>query len=262
MPEENQLHVQSESYTNNITILEPHLLYFEREDCRREHTLEFDAFPNLWSLGIGEVHPELMGIHRHGNVIRRKGLWATFIPPFSLIHWELAPIPFTWRAFISDAPLPEGLPKEPVAFPWNELWQPKTISEILARVSSVDHYESIAKEEEVSSVAEKTRDYINRHFQDATKLADIAKELQFSHSVMTRAFKKAYGLSPIAYRNKLRVFESLKHLVFSGQSVVETSQAVGFGDTSRFNKQFRSQINAVPSQFMPTRKSLKDSESR
>ncbi|MCB0419911.1 MAG: AraC family transcriptional regulator [Bdellovibrionales bacterium] len=246
--------VISDSYKSDMLFLETDLIFFQRNDQRKVLSNELDAFPRLWSLGIAEVTPDLIGVHRHGETLRKSGLWAAFIPPFSLINWEIAPSPFRWKAYLSHSELPSDLPEEPILFPWNDLWQPKTKAEIFEKVRSIKNYIHIGKEESLNSTAIQTREYINKNFQSPKKFAEIANELNFSHSIMARSFKKSYGLSPIAYRNKLRVFESLTHLLFSQNTVVDTGQLVGFGDTSRFNKQFRNQLNAVPSQFIPKKK--------
>ncbi|MCB0384723.1 MAG: helix-turn-helix transcriptional regulator, partial [Bdellovibrionales bacterium] len=91
---------------------------------------------------------------------------------------------------------------------------------------------------------------IDQTFSDSEmSVAEVAKKLNVSHSFMTRAFKKAYGLTPVTYRTKLRIFESTKLLLLGGFDVTSAGHQVGFTDTARFNKQFRHLMNTVPSKY-------------
>ena len=82
-------------------------------------------------------------------------------------------------------------------------------------------------------------------------MSEIAKRLNLSHTVMGRAFKKTYGLSPVAYRNKLRVTDSLRLILMENSLVTAAAFGIGFDDLSRYYRLFRRQLNTCPSDYRP-----------
>lgn len=54
--------------------------------------------------------------------------------------------------------------------------------------------------------------------------------------------------SPVAYRNQLRVYDASVKML-KGESIAKAAHDVGFQDLSRFNKQFKVKMRAIPSQF-------------
>lgn len=242
--------VESENYRSEYQRLSDKLLYFRRSHYRRRASAEIDAFPAMWTIGVADLRPGQVGVRRRGEVIQKSGLWAAFIPPFNMVDWQLSAGTFNWQAYISIADLPEDLPKKAFGFPWQRDWQPQSEEEIFEILSQVKKPLFLNKEEKLSATAIKAKRLIDETFCDPeVGVADVAKLLNVSHSFMTRAFRKAYGLAPVSYRTKLRVFESTKLMLVEGYNVTTAGHEVGFVDISRFNKQFRSLMNAIPSQY-------------
>ncbi|MCB0341272.1 MAG: helix-turn-helix transcriptional regulator [Pseudobdellovibrionaceae bacterium] len=242
--------VTANSYTSDFSVIEPGLLFFEREHLRKKPSREIDVFANTWSLGIANVQPNALAVHRRGSIIRKSGWWATFIPPFSIIDWELEPGFLCWKGYLSTLPLPLDLPEQAIAFPLRGDTLPPSANSIYELVRHASEAFAINKEEQVSSVARKAKTMIDDTFSDhEVTVLDVANLLEVSHSFLARTFRRAFGLTPVSYRNKLRVFEAMRLLLESGSTVTEVSHEVGFGDMARFSKQFRSQMNAKPSAF-------------
>ncbi|WP_248929989.1 AraC family transcriptional regulator [Paenibacillus hamazuiensis] len=97
--------------------------------------------------------------------------------------------------------------------------------------------------------------YMYKHFQEKIKLdtlADIAGLTQTSYS---RSFKKAKGVSPVEFLNKIRIGHSKAYLQQSG-SIKEVSGLVGFGNEFYFSRMFKRETGMTPALYL-RRKELK-----
>ena len=245
------LEVKTTNYWTQYKRLTKDLLYFERTHRWKNGTALIDVFSSVWSVGIMDNGEGLLGIQRHGQKLTRKGVWAIFFPPYSIINWSIRPCELNWKAYWSDSSLPQDLPKHPIAFPWTPIEMPQNLKEVFkvvrdSRMSAIP----IGAEEKVSTLAYKTKINIDKTFATDKKLKDLASEAGTSLTFMGRAFKQCFGLSPLVYRNKLRVMESLRLILLGDENVTEASFDVGFKSIGRFNINFRKNISAVPSQFV------------
>lgn len=244
------LEVRTKNYTTSYQFVDHNLLYFQREHVRKNPVLETDVFSKMWSFAISPDTPNWLRARRNGISIPLDGSHGIFIPPFSIIEWDLNSGRVEWGAYLCVMPPPDNLPTEPFAFKWNpNNVLPKNISEIFTWIREAPHPIPIGKVESPTAVAFRLKAALDRTFSDDISLQALADELHYSHAVMTRYFVKCFGITPIAYRNKLRIYDSLRLMLFEGQSVSVTSHLVGFQDIGRFNKNFKQQNNAVPSQF-------------
>lgn len=101
--------------------------------------------------------------------------------------------------------------------------------------------------------AQRTRQamlYIQEHFMESVTLDDIAGSILVSRSECCRCFKRAIGLSPIEYLMKYRIMESAKYMQRkTHESISEIAGAVGFNNTSYFNKIFKKFIGCTPTEY-------------
>lgn len=92
--------------------------------------------------------------------------------------------------------------------------------------------------------------YIQEHFMESVTLDDIAGSILVSKSECCRCFKRATGLSPIEYLMRYRIMESAKHMHRkTHESISEIAGAVGFNNTSYFNKIFKKYIGCTPTEY-------------
>ena len=63
-------------------------------------------------------------------------------------------------------------------------------------------------------------------------------------------------MSPIKYRNMLRINKSLEILKTGEYSVIETAMIVGFDDTAYFSRLFKERFGNSPSFYIPRDKNL------
>lgn len=87
----------------------------------------------------------------------------------------------------------------------------------------------------------------NNYLSDVTveRLADMAN---VGECMFRRTFKAEKGMSPVRYRNLLRLKKAREMLESGEFSVLETAMAVGFDDTGYFSKLFKREFGMNPSE--------------
>lgn len=95
--------------------------------------------------------------------------------------------------------------------------------------------------------------YIQEHFMEAITLTDISSSILVSKSECCRCFKRALNITPFEYLMKYRIAEASKRMhKRSQESISEIAGAVGFNNTSYFNKIFKKYMGCTPSQYRST----------
>ena len=212
--EKNTILVQAENYETQ---------YQKGNDLiQMEHRIEnhsskatIDVFTELSSLTITSSHLDLIAV-RKGNQVTKinslrknmSGPLALYIPPFSVIEWVLSPGTVEFVAIIKLGPIVDGLPKKPLVFDWEEKQFPSSKGEFDKIVSNINHSESIARFSQPCEVTRLLKQEIDQHYKTNLRIEKIAQKLGVNHAVMSRKFKKNIGLSPVAYRNRLRISDS------------------------------------------------------
>ena len=174
----------------------------------------------------------------------------TFIPPHRGIEIEFENLAVEYRGWVSELPVPKGFPDKAVAFNV-ESWQaPSSLTDLVELVNRRKDEIQVERTESADAVAEKARCFIHEFYDETITVEDVAFEVGLSPTVFSKRFKAAFGISPLKYRNILRVQDSVRHLLFEGRGSAHAGFEVGFEDLSRFNKNFKSVMEAVPSQFV------------
>ncbi|MCB0385199.1 MAG: helix-turn-helix transcriptional regulator [Bdellovibrionales bacterium] len=254
-----QLTVRAENYVTHFQFLAKDLIQFNRIHRFDQSVTEVDSLPGVWSLAIGDLHPGLVKVPTENGLIDLRGPVAVFIPPFSPVQWLIEPCILEFKAFISPTPLPPGIPHKPFYFAWPNHCLPKSVSEVFAVIKDLKSFTYIRPPGRYSVPAQMTKNFIDSNYHRRLSLAEMAKKLKYSHSFLTRSFKSTYGLSPVDYRTKLRLFDAQMLLLTKPSNVTSIAYASGFSDPGRFMKQFRRLFKARPSQFRQ-KDSLRDRE--
>jgi AraC-like DNA-binding protein len=79
-------------------------------------------------------------------------------------------------------------------------------------------------------------------------LDELSKQAGLSRYHFLRCFKQQFGLAPHAYLLDKRIARA-KQLLQRGESIIETSLALGFNDQSHFQRHFRKRLALTPSQY-------------
>lgn len=98
---------------------------------------------------------------------------------------------------------------------------------------------------------------IERNYQSAVTIEDIAHGANLGVSSCLRLFHSALGTTPIRYLVQYRLqkaAEELKHR--DGRTVAEIAYACGFSDASYFNRCFRREFGKTPTEFAQTHRHM------
>ena len=101
-----------------------------------------------------------------------------------------------------------------------------------------------------SSLADKTKEYIDRIQNYSFDTRRLCQELGYSREHIIRDFSAAYGITPKKYYNAIRMNAGLVHLI-SGKSVKETSILLNFSSPYAFSKAFKNHFGMSPEKYLP-----------
>lgn len=102
-----------------------------------------------------------------------------------------------------------------------------------------------------SAIARRCRETIAASYWDSSGISEIARQLSCSHTVMSRQFKQAYGLSPSQFQQHLRVVDSMRLMILCDDSVATAAIGVGYESRSKYNQAFRRILRVNPSTYRP-----------
>lgn len=91
--------------------------------------------------------------------------------------------------------------------------------------------------------------YIENHYMEKIRIADIAKVSGFSESHFMRYFKDTMGTSFIDYLREYRLTMAARLLLASDASILSIAEEVGFDNLSYFNRAFKKEYQMTPSQY-------------
>lgn len=96
----------------------------------------------------------------------------------------------------------------------------------------------------------KSLSYIKEHYNEETSVEKLAEISHISVSNLEKTFKKCYGMTPIVYRNTIRI-EEAKKLLLNGFSIAETCIRTGFaGRYYYFCKMFKKYVGVSPGKYV------------
>lgn len=99
------------------------------------------------------------------------------------------------------------------------------------------------------SVAERLKRHLSIHYRKSESAGELAAIFHMSESQLRRRFVAAYGIPPIAYRNRLRCEIACELLQSTALGIAEIAEQVGFDDPTDFYRRFRAEVGQSPSDF-------------
>lgn len=88
---------------------------------------------------------------------------------------------------------------------------------------------------------------LQKNYREPFDSKELAVAVGLSESQMRRLFKTVIGISPLEYRNKLRINAAAKMLAVGELNVSEVAFAVGFEDIYAFSHAFKKHKGVAPS---------------
>ena len=92
-------------------------------------------------------------------------------------------------------------------------------------------------------------DHLDRHFDEALDLADIARRAGMSYRNFHRLFQQVTDQPPAAYLRRLRLAKAAQLLQTTDRSITDIALECGFADGSHFARGFRQQFGLSPRRF-------------
>mgnify|MGYP000742300811 CR=1 FL=1 len=91
--------------------------------------------------------------------------------------------------------------------------------------------------------------YTLAHLAEDYSIETLAQECHLSTARFSALFKQQLGVSPMLWRDQLRVREARQRLLNSTDSVAGISMAVGYSDQLHFSRRFKQLVGLSPRQY-------------
>ncbi|WP_434752460.1 AraC family transcriptional regulator [Paenibacillus amylolyticus] len=104
--------------------------------------------------------------------------------------------------------------------------------------------------EKVDPALERSISYMRRFMSEGISMDELAKIAGLTPSSYSRSFKKAKGMSPTDYLNRLRIEEAKKQLSEENCVLKEVAESVGYGNEYYFSRKFKQMLGIAPSIYM------------
>lgn len=90
---------------------------------------------------------------------------------------------------------------------------------------------------------------MNRYYNENTGLEDFAAMCNMSKYHFLRVFSQITGVTPLEYRNDIRLSHAAEMLIEERLSVEEVEATVGYSSASYFSSAFKKKFGVSPKQY-------------
>lgn len=240
-------------YRTRYRALEAGLLEMHRIHHYEKPHIETDVFGNYWGVAIACLQGQV-SLARDGKLWPLHGNVVVTIPPYGIVEWHIESCDLEWRGYwFRPSESFKVSSFEARLFQHKFASFPQSLKDLVPLLETQVYSQIVSKEEQASITAYKIKDFLDRSYHSEILLSDIADSLNLSLEGMGRIFKRCFGITPVEYRTKLRVFESQWILLAEQQNVTYAGQEVGFNDSIQFNRQFKKLTGIAPSNFRKRR---------
>ncbi|MBQ8551841.1 MAG: helix-turn-helix transcriptional regulator [Clostridia bacterium] len=91
--------------------------------------------------------------------------------------------------------------------------------------------------------------YLSEHIEENPTVAELAALCNISEVYFRKQFKCHMGMTPLEYRNALRLGRARSYLEYGDISVQEISDMIGYSNVSHFIKEFKRQYGSSPLKY-------------
>ena len=119
------------------------------------------------------------------------------------------------------------------------------VSEIIFKII-IELAKNANQKQKVSYVANIVKEALDNSIYRKVTVEELAKEINFSKSQMTREFRKYYGVTPYKYLLDRKIVIAKRLLVSTSMRVHEISEALGFIDAYYFSDIFKTKTGLSP----------------
>lgn len=261
--------IESHSSKLDYRPLSSDVIYYQRDSVIDKETTIRDVFPYCWAVAAGSSSNKI-SLTYNGNEHHFEGNNLVFLPINCTVQWSLKPQDLSFGALLCNLPMPKHLPKTPT-FVKNDQLDQSTIKVIEGILTGEDVsrfqienwalwlenlatdivFHSDLSESQETNLAMRFKERIDVDFNKDVAIKDLAEEMNVSHSYLIRSFKDHYGLTPVEYRKRCRVYFMMYKILFEKAKVVDAGADAGFNDQSHMYRYFKSILGFTPKKFNP-----------
>lgn len=239
-----------------------HLSAVSREP-ERKHDSEADAY-KLNALESWKIENRLLTMVENGDVgsLKESVRIASTVNPSSLGDGDhirqLKNIAIIFTALCTRAAIKGGLPVE-LAYSVSDKYiqnieRSRSIKEITAQNMSmqqefVSRVHTIRSQSELSPQIIRCCAILERDYRQKINLEDVARELWYSPTYLSRLFNKEMQMSITDYVTSVRIREAKKLLRASNESIQQLSYELGFSSPGYFIDKFKAATGMTPNEY-------------
>jgi AraC-like DNA-binding protein len=186
------------------------------------------------------------GFRVAGGIHWMEASYALFIAPFTVVRffWPGCEMESSGVLGAGDVGPAQG------AFVWTPVshGDPTTIPGVRAHLDAAHARTSVHTSARARSLAGRLKRSLDAGHAEPRPLSELARALGTTPSAQSRAFRRTFGLAPLAYRQRLQIMDAIVRLA-GGERIAAAALDVGFGDLSRFYKQFARHAHSSPASY-------------
>ena len=91
--------------------------------------------------------------------------------------------------------------------------------------------------------------HIHAHYAEPITLRELSARVNLGERHLDRCFRRAMGVTPMAYLNRYRIRQAQVLLETGDKTVTQVAGEVGFDDGSYFARAFRREVGVSPSAY-------------
>lgn len=241
--------VTTDSYTHEFNFLSDHEIFFDRQKFYGPDYSQIDVYGSFWSFIFSDVPENAVTISLGDKSMTIEGKMGLLVPPHAVVTWSVQCGQLNWFCYSNKQPYPESFPKDMTVYPLRDIPETITPEWIHNLIRTSDESHALCSSG-VNPYAKKLKSLLDSEFKINKSLHLYSKEIGISKEWLIRYFKKSYGVSPIEYRNKKRMFEAMFLLHVEKDKIIDLSHNMGFNDLKHFNQLFKKTIATTPSKFV------------
>ncbi|MCK6598507.1 MAG: AraC family transcriptional regulator [Bdellovibrionaceae bacterium] len=237
--------IKTKSYESSITNTNNEMLLMSRKQNYNKNEKKIEAYGEFWMIAFADLQPGQLSIRNGNDYLPITGPCGVLIGNYSIAEFQFNKSEIFWYSVSSfKRELPLEFNKKIILFEWDKKI-PENLDNIFDSIKKTKNKTEIKMQKNSSAVAERTKKIIDESYSDILLINNLAKNLKYSRSVMTREFVKTYGLTPIEYRQKVRIYKAIR-VLSSGASVTTALVESGFSSATQFFYQFKKHIGTQP----------------
>ena len=120
------------------------------------------------------------------------------------------------------------------------------LSEALALLRQIMERRAGVQARQSAWVVRTVDEYIEKHFGEDLTLTDLAAQVSYNPSYLSRCYKEYTGQNVMAHLSEVRIAEARRMLTETGRRIGDIAMACGFCSTRYFNIAFKKSLGMTP----------------